>query len=50
MKNRRIELFSDDIGAVEYIDHMGSDLTVVNSARVSFDVNKKSLMIEIRSL
>ena len=22
---------------VDYIDHMGSDLTVVNSARVSFD-------------
>ena len=43
MKNRRIELFSDDIGAVEYIDHMGSDLTVVNSARVSFGVNKKEL-------
>ena len=43
MKNRRIELFSDDIGAVEYIDNMGSDLTVVNSARVSFGVNKKVL-------
>ncbi len=25
---------------VIYIDHMGSDLSVVNSARVSFDVNK----------
>jgi thymidylate synthase (FAD) len=29
-----------DYGFVKYIDHMGSDLTVVNSARVSF--NKKS--------
>lgn len=26
-----------DKGFVEYVDHMGSDLTVVNSARVSFD-------------
>ena len=26
---------------VEYIDHMGSDLTVVNAARVSF--NKESI-------
>ena len=26
-----------DFGFVEYVDHMGSDLTVVNSARVSFD-------------
>lgn len=26
-----------DCGFVEYVDHMGSDLTVVNSARVSFD-------------
>lgn len=26
-----------DKGFVEYMDHMGSDLTVVNSARVSFD-------------
>lgn len=27
----------DDIGFVELMDHMGSDLTVVNAARVSFD-------------
>ena len=25
------------MSSVDYIDHMGSDLTVVNSARVSFD-------------
>ena len=24
-------------GHVEYVDHMGSDLTVVNAARVSFN-------------
>jgi thymidylate synthase (FAD) len=40
---KRIELFDDNIGAVEYVDHMGSDLTVVNSARVSFGVNKEHL-------
>lgn len=30
----------DDIGFVQYMDHLGNDLTVVNSARVSF--NKES--------
>jgi thymidylate synthase (FAD) len=40
---KRIELYDDNIGAVEYVDHMGNDLTVVNSARVSFGVNKKEL-------
>ena len=40
---KRIELFDDKIGAVEYVDHMGSDLTVVNSARVSFGANKHEL-------
>jgi thymidylate synthase (FAD) len=30
-----------DNGHVEYIDHMGSDLTVVNAARVSFDKRKE---------
>ena len=39
----KIELFSDNIGAVEYVSHMGSDLTVVNAARVSFAVEKKQL-------
>ena len=28
---------------MEYVDHMGSDLTVVNSARVSFGQHKKQL-------
>tara|TARA_B100000214_G_scaffold363464_1_gene328993 strand:- start:3223 stop:3936 length:714 start_codon:yes stop_codon:yes gene_type:complete len=39
----RIELFDDGIGAVEYVSHMGSDLTVVNAARVSFGANKEEL-------
>ena len=38
-----IELYGDGIGKVQYIDHMGSDLTIVNSARVSFGVNKAKL-------
>jgi thymidylate synthase (FAD) len=33
---KKIELYSDKIGYVDYISHMGSDITVVNSARVSF--------------
>jgi len=43
MKNKKIELYDDSIGAVEYVDHMGDDLTVVNSARVSFGVEKEEL-------
>lgn len=31
-----VDIFSDGIGCVEYVSHMGSDVTVVNSARVSF--------------
>ena len=30
-----------DNGHVEYVDHMGDDLTVVNSARVSFSNHKE---------
>ena len=39
----RIELFDDGVGAVEYVSHMGSDLTVVNAARVSFGAHKADL-------
>jgi thymidylate synthase (FAD) len=38
-----IYLYNDDIGRVDLIDHMGSDLTIVNSARVSFGVTKDQL-------
>ena len=41
--NKKIDLYSDGIGCVEYVDHMGSDLTIVNSARVSFGVEKKEV-------
>ena len=37
----KIELFEDNIGAVEYVSHMGTDLSVVNAARVSFGAEKK---------
>jgi thymidylate synthase (FAD) len=40
---RRIELYDDGIGTVEYVEHMGDDLTIVNAARVSFGKQKKSL-------
>jgi len=40
---KRIELYSDGIGFVEYVSHMGSDTTVVNSARVSFGKRVTSL-------
>jgi len=40
---KKIELYDDGIGAVEYVAHMGNDLTVVNSARVSFGKHKDEL-------
>jgi thymidylate synthase (FAD) len=42
-KDRRQELYHDGISAVEYVQHMGDDLTVVNAARVSFGKHKDSL-------
>ena len=40
---KSIELYDDDIGKVEYVQHVGSDLTVVNSARVSFGQQKEEM-------
>ena len=40
---KSIYLYDDEIGRVDLIDHMGTDLTIVNSARVSFGVNKSEL-------
>jgi len=37
---KSIDLYGDGIGKVELVEHMGSDLTVVNSARVSFGKHK----------
>jgi len=39
----RVDLFGDDIGAVEYVSHMGTDLSVVNAARVSFGTEKEEV-------
>jgi len=39
----RVELFEDGIGAVEYVSHMGTDLSVVNAARVSFGAEKEEV-------
>ena len=41
--SKSIDLYGDGIGKVDYVSHMGSDLTVVNSARVSFGVQKEEL-------
>lgn len=39
----RVNLFDDDIGAVEYVSHMGTDLSAVNAARVSFGTEKQEV-------
>jgi thymidylate synthase (FAD) len=38
---KKIDLYGDGIGCVEYIEHMGTDTTVVNAARVSFGKHKR---------
>lgn len=40
---KSIDLYGDGIGRVELVQHIGSDLTIVNSARVSFGVHKEEL-------
>ena len=40
---KSIELYGDGIGRVDYVESMGSDLTIVNSARVSFGTQKEEL-------
>jgi thymidylate synthase (FAD) len=41
--DRSIALYGDGIGKVDLMDHMGTDLTIVNSARVSFGKHKETL-------
>lgn len=43
MTIQKIELYGDEIGSVELIEYMGSDLTIVNAARVSFGKHKDEL-------
>ena len=40
-QEKTIYLYEDKIGSVSLVDYMGSDITVVNSARVSFGGRKK---------
>ena len=42
-EKRSVDLYGDGIGRVDLVDHMGSDLTIVNSARVSFGKHKEAL-------
>lgn len=39
----KVDIYDDGIGKVEYVDHMGTDLTVVNAARVSFNKEKEEM-------
>ena len=41
MKDKKIMIYNDDVGCVEYVQHMGDDLTIVNAARVSFGKQKE---------
>ena len=43
MYSKSIDIYSDGIGRVDYVNHMGDDLTVVNAARVSFGVEKEEI-------
>lgn len=45
-----VDLYGDAIGKVELVDAVGSDLTIVNSARVSFGVHKSELDDKDRKL
>ena len=40
---RSIKIYGDEICSVDYVDSLGSDLTVVNAARVSFGSRKDQL-------
>ena len=43
LEKKTIHLYGDDIGSVSLVDSMGTDVTVVNSARVSFGIEKEEL-------
>ena len=43
LEQKTVYLYDDDIGSVSLVDSMGSDVTVVNSARVSFGIEKEEL-------
>ena len=41
--NKKNFLYDDNIGNIELVQFMGEDITIVNSARVSFGVHKEEL-------
>ena len=41
--SKEISLWDDKIGKVEYVQHMGDDVTIVNAARVSFGKHKAEI-------
>ena len=47
---KNIYLYNDNIGKISLVQCMGDELTIVNSARVSFGVNKKELDDKDRKL
>ncbi len=47
---KSIYLYNDNIGKISLVQCMGDELTIVNSARVSFGVNKKELDDKDRKL
>ena len=47
---KTVQLFDDGIGKVDYICHMGSDMTIVNSARVSFGKEVKKISAKDKKL
>jgi len=42
-EEKGLELYGDGIGVVEHVESMGTDLSIVNSARVSFGKHKEEL-------
>jgi len=46
----KFDLYDDSIGCVEYVQHMGEDITIVNSARVSFGKHKEQIDDKDRKL
>ena len=45
----KFDLYGDGIGTVEYVQHMGEDITVVNAARVSFGNTRRQWMTKIEN-
>ncbi len=41
--SKKLSLWDDGIGTVEYVQHMGDDVTIVNAARVSFGKHKAEI-------